>query len=498
MQDSYKKFKKKIILEVLIKSIIFGFSIGLICFSVSLIYIKVRGIEFKIIYLILATLLLMLITSGLIFLILKPSEKKIAIRIDNDLNLNEKVQTMIEYKDKDSLMINLQREDTLRILSNTHISKLTLKLGVILIIILASSVLACVTAIAIPTSVNATECINHIDENNDGLCDICNKDLVDDPDYVTDNWTELMIKQLIERVKNATFNDSLKTKYVSLLENLLNDLKTVEKESEMKRIVYELIAAVKLELDKVNTNNEVYSVLKESDTSLIKSLAESINYLNIGNVETYLGNIVVLISGKAAAITELDNSAWQIFRTSKLDKNDELYLAIFEFMTKLNECTSIASNPDEYNDELNEAVKNVIKTYSTNIITALDKQLQNKVVEQDIIKTLEDVFGIEDTDLNNNPNEDPNGDSQDPNGDEDDKKIDETDNQGGLGTGEVIFGSDEAFFDPEKGMTEYGEVITDYYGDIFAKFNEGTLPEELKQYFNKYFDVLFGTEKEEE
>lgn len=498
MQDSYKKFKKKIILEVLIKCLSIGFSIGLITFSIALIIVKIKQLNNLVIYLILASILLTLIISGLLFLILKPSEKKAAIRIDNDLNLNEKVQTMIEYKDKDSLMIKLQREDTLKILTNTPISKLTMKFGAFLITLLAISIAVCITSIAIPASVKPTECINHIDENNDGLCDICNKDLVEDPDYVTDNWTELMIKQLIERVKNATFNESLKTKYVSLLENLLNDLKTVEKESEMKRIVYELIATVKLELDKVNTNNEVYSVLKESDTSLIKSLAESINYLNIGNVETYLGNIVVLISGKAAAITELDNSAWQIFRTSKLDQKDELYLAIFEFMTKLNECTSIASNPDEYNDELNEAVKNVIKTYSTNIITALDKQLQNKVVEQDIIKTLEDVFGIEDTDLNNNPNEDPKGDSQDPNGDEDDKKIDETNNQGGLGTGEVIFGSDEAFFDPEKGMTEYGEVITDYYGDIFAKFNEGTLPEELKQYFDKYFDVLFGTEKEEE
>ncbi len=498
MQESYNKFKKRIILESLIKCIIIGFSIGLICFSASLIYIKVRGIEFRIIYLVLASLILMLITTCLLFLILKPSEKKIAIRIDNDLNLKEKVQTMVEYKDKEGFMINIQREDTLRILSNTHISKLTLKLGVFLITLFAVSVVTCVTAIAVPANIDNTVCTSHVDNDNDGYCDICNEELNKDPDYTADNWTELMIKQLIERVKNATFNETLKSKYLILLEQLLVDIKAVDKESEMKKIVYALIAEVKLELDKVNTNNEIYSVLKESDTSIVVNIAESINYLNIENTEIYFGNFLTLISGVGAAITELDNSFGQLLRSSKVDKEDELYIAIYNFATKLNECKELAANQDSYSEEVNEAVKTVIKTYSSDIISVLNKQLQNKVVEQDIIKTLEDVFGVEDLDLNNNPGEDPDKDPSNPNQSGDDDKKPNTSNQGGLGTGEVIFGSDETFFDPEKGMTEYGEVITDYYGDIFAKFNEGTLPEELKQYFEKYFDVLFGIDKEEE
>ena len=498
MQESYNKFKKKIILEVLIKSIIIGFSIGLICFSTSLIYIKIKGVEFNIIYLLVATVLLMLIITGLLFLLFKPSEKKIAIRIDNDLNLKEKVQTMVEYKDKEGFIINLQREDTLRILSNTHISKLTLKLGVFLITLLSISVATCVTAIAVPANVENTVCTSHIDNNEDGYCDICNEEMNVDPDYTADNWTELMIKQLIERVKKATFNESLKSKYVSLLEQLLVDIKVVDKESEMKKIVYELISEVKLELDKVNTNNEIYSVLKESSTSLIVNIAEGINYLNIENVEIYFGNFLTLISGVGDAITEVDNSFGQILRNSKVDKEDELYIAIYTFATKLNECKDLAEKQDTYSDEVNEAVKNVIKTYTSDIITILNKQLQNKVIEEDIIKTLENVFGVEDLDLNNNPGEDPDKDPSNPNQSGSDDKKPNTTNQGGLGTGEVIFGSDETFFDPEKGMTEYGEVITDYYGDIFAKFNEGTLPEELKQYFEKYFDVLFGTDKEEE
>ena len=452
----------------------------------------------KIIYLAIAAVLLMLLITGLLFLILKPSEKKVAIRIDKDLNLNEKVQTMVEYKDKEGFMINLQREDTLRILSNTHISKLTLKLGVFLITLLSISIVTCAAAIAVPANVDNTVCTSHVDNNKDGYCDICNEEMNVDPDYTADNWTELMIKQLIDRVKKATFNESLKSKYVSLLEQLLVDIKAVDKESEMKKIVYELIAEVKLELDKVNTNNEIYSVLKESSTSLIVNIAEAIYYLNIENVEIYFGNFLTLISGVADAITEVDNSFGQILRISKVDKEDELYIAIYTFATKLNECKDLAEKQDTYSDEVNEAVKNVIKTYTSDIITILNKQLQNKVVEEDIIKTLEDVFGVEDLDLNNNPTNDPNKDPSNPNQSGEDDKKPNTTNQGGLGTGEVIFGSDETFFDPEKGMTEYGEVITDYYGDIFAKFNEGTLPEELKQYFEKYFDVLFGTDKEEE
>ena len=76
-----------------------------------------------------------------------------------------------------------------------------------------------------------------------------------------------------------------------------------------------------------------------------------------------------------------------------------------------------------------------------------------------------------------------------------DKKEENINNSGGLGSGDVLFGSDDAFFDPEKGIVEYGDVITIYYGEILGKLNEGTLDESLREYFEYYYDMLLGDDK---
>ena len=64
-----------------------------------------------------------------------------------------------------------------------------------------------------------------------------------------------------------------------------------------------------------------------------------------------------------------------------------------------------------------------------------------------------------------------------------------------MGTGQILFGSNDAFFDPEKGLVVYGDVITSYYGEILGKLNEGTLDESLREFFEHYYDMLLGDDK---
>ena len=87
MQDGYLKFKKKIMLEVLIKSLSFSIALGLIVFSAPLIYFKLKEIKFNLLYLILISVGVIVLSFIIIYLILKPSEKKIAKRIDKQLDL---------------------------------------------------------------------------------------------------------------------------------------------------------------------------------------------------------------------------------------------------------------------------------------------------------------------------------------------------------------------------------------------------------------------------
>lgn len=461
MNYSFDKFKNKIVLEVLIKSIVIGLSLGLIAFSIPYTYYKVTGIEYNLLYVILIPIGIWIIVSGLVFLILKPSKKKIAKRIDKSLNLNEKVQTMIEYEKDDNFMINLQREDTLDILSKISIKSLSMKFGVFFFLICGIAALSCITALAVPSYEEPPV------------------ELPPEIEVEIDNWTIQAIKDLISEVEESNIDERLKNKYVSELNNLILaiDGKTLL-ESELKELVNNVISFVQLEVDKVNTNNEVYTVLKESSTSAVVQFALQINLLNPQKVEISLDMIINLINGNKDAITELNPEFGVLLKNSNLNKDDELYIALINMVDAINAC---ANQPDVY-----DAVKTAVRTNGTKIVEIVEVQAQNQYIADYIETTLKEIFNIvdEDTDLGGGEGEGQEGD--------DNKNNLPTNNSGGAGTGEVLFGSDDKFFDPEEGEVNYGDVYTKYYGDIVGKFADGVIPQELRDYFDRYFDILQG------
>lgn len=461
MNYSFDKFKNKIILEVLIKSIAIGLSLGLIAFSIPYTYFKVTGTEYNLLYIILIPLGVWIVVSGLLFLILKPSKKKIAKRIDKSLNLNEKVQTMIEYENEDNFMINLQREDTLDILSKMSIKSLSMKFGVLFFLICGIAALSCVTAFAVPAYEEPPV------------------ELPPDNPVEIDDWTIQAIKDLIAEVEEANINKNLKTKYIAELNGLITaiDGKTLL-ESEIKELVNKVISVVQLELDKVNTNNEVYTILKESSTGAIEQFALQINLLNPEKVETSLDVIINLINGNKEAITELSPEFGGLLKSSNLNKEDELYVALVNLADAINACAK--------EDNIFEAVKTAVRTNGSKVVEIVEVQAQNKYIADHIETTLKDIFDIvdEDSDLGGGS-----GEGQENN---DNKNNLPTNNSGGAGTGEVLYGSDDKFFDPEKGEVNYGDVYTKYYGDIVGKFADGVIPEELRDYFDRYFDILQG------
>ena len=473
--ESFKKFKKKIIREALIKSIVFGASLGLISFSIPYLIIKVKGIEFNILYLILIGLVAMLITFGSLFLILKPSDKKIAKRLDNELNLNEKVQTMIEYIDKDNLMVNLQREDTLNILSKISLKSIAMKFGVLFFVFIIISVSLGATAFAVP----GYEEPEHVHEFIDGVCSCGEIEFVD-PDYNLDDWTVKAIYEIIEEVRKSEADPYLKQKYITKLDELITGLEDVSKESEVKALVEGVISYTNVELDKVNTNNEVYSVLRVSDYGAVVTIAVQINTLDANELTKALENIIATINGSKDAIAELKPSFLDLIAKSNLDKEDELYKSLFAFADAVNECAK--DSVVNVNDAVKEAVKNNINP----IIEVVKAQAENKRVAILIEEGLKDIFRLNNIDieidnLGGDETENP-----------DDKKPVNDSNQGGLGTGEYLFGSDDLFFDPETGIVRYGDVYFGYYGDLLSKFEDGTLPEELREFFDYYFGILGG------
>lgn len=474
MKESFVKFKKKVLLEVLIKCIVSSLSLGLIAFSAPYIYIKVNKIEINILYLILVAVGLMLITFGIMFLILKPNDKKVAKILDKKLGLNEKVQTMIEYENQDGLIINLQRENTLSILSNTSIKKLTMKFSVFFFGLIIIAMSLCITAFALPSNNS---------NNIDGDIEII------DPNYELDNWTIKALEDLIEFVDKSNINSGLKTNYIGYLKQLILELGESTKESEMKQEVLGVITLVKKDLDIVNTSNEIYTVLKEAQYSFILTIANQINKLDLEQLNHALDGFIIAINGTATAIPEVDDNFGQLLKKSNLDKQDEACIALMNLADSIVECIS--------SSDVTEAVNEAVNKHKEPIISAFAKQRENSDVSYYVIDTLHEIFGIPKDTSVVNPDYNP-GNGNQTNDDYGDDKLPEGDQTGGLGTGEVLFGSNDSFFDPEDGRVVYGEVLAKYQNDILGKLDEGIISEELKEYFEFYYDILIGTLDDEE
>ena len=478
MNESFNKFKKKILLEAIIKSVGIAVAVGLLCFTVPYLIVEIKKInvnEFFVLQLIFISIGVIIVLFSLLFLILFPRKLKVAKRIDKQLDLKQKVQTMVEYENVDNPMTNYQREDTLKILSNISLKKFAMKFSVFFFVMVSIALALGVTTIVVAS----------IEDTPDG------PPIIEQPSYDLDNWTVRALLDLIEVVETSNINKDLKDPVVQNLKSLLISLEVVELESEMKILVNEVINDTSLRLDLTNSNNEVYHELKESGSPLVKELAVQINTLNVSNITNCIENFYVYLAGDPAtvkeAIVELDNDFRAIISKSNLNQNEALTASLLKFATEIKNCED-ASN-------VNESLSLVINNNKDSILDIIKIQAENKRIIEYVVSQLKVIFGLNEAngDINNDP--DTNKPIINP---VEPPKIPEGDNQGGYGTGEELFGSDDIIFDIEKGSVKYGEVISKYYGDLVGMFNDGTLPEDYKEFFDKYFDILFGFIEEED
>ncbi len=488
--ESFIKFKKKIILELLIKCVIIAISVGLISFSIPYIIIKVKNIEFNIIYLIIISLAIMLLLFGLLFMIFKPNNKKIAKRLDKELNLNEKVQTMVEFEKEEGFIVNLQRENTNNILSNTSLSKITMKFSAFIIILGIIALSLCITSFAIPDKKIEDDPITNTGKEPD--------DTIKEPEFTFTKIQSFVLQQLIEYVKASTIEEHLKTLYVEELTNLINTLESTNTESDMIVSVKAVITNLSRELDKTNLNNEINLVFKDVNHSVISALVTSINSFDSEKVYSAIDSLKITINGQADAINEIDRNLGQIINKSNLNKNDDLVKGIIDLNNDLLSIVDEIKGYQQINDDENvkkaiELIEETIDKHKDAIVNAVKQEQVNNDVTAYVISELIDLFDIEieEEDVNIKLPDNSSSSSTD--------KIPPIDNNGGgYGTGEVIFGSDDSIYDPEKGKIIFGDVIAKYQADILSKKDEGLISEDLIDYFEYYYNLLFGILNEEE
>ena len=470
MSEGFNKFKKKIFQELIIKSILIGVSFGLLAFAITFIPCKVTGNKLNPYIYILIGLGVSLLVGGILFLILKPNKVKLAKRMDKELNLNQKVQTMVEFEGENNIMLQIQREDTNDKLKSISIKNLKMKFNFIFIIIPILAIAACITSIAIPAKAEETPPI--VDE-----------------DYTVNVYEIQRIKDLIKYIQSSKMNDELKSKDINELNNLIDLLKLAEKDSQMKETVNSCINAIELNLDLINSNNEVYQVLSSNSNSEIRNLALQINKLDYEKINNCLDSLRLQIKSvdgtveaQITAATELQKDLSDALRNSNLDTTDALYISL---MGLVNSLTEVISSATPY-----ETATVVFDITKPAILEAIKNQVINNDVTLYVINELKDIFGLNENNDNKNPN-DQAGEGSSGTGENTDKNNDPT-GGGGLGSGDTVYGGEGYIYDPEEGLVEYRTLINEYNSIIFSKFDEELISDELKDFFDKYFNNLYN------
>ena len=65
---------------------------------------------------------------------------------------------------------------------------------------------------------------------------------------------------------------------------------------------------------------------------------------------------------------------------------------------------------------------------------------------------------------------------------------------GGLGTGEVIYGSNDLVFDPDTNTYRpYGELLNEYFAKANEQITDGKTSDKITDAAEEYFAKLFGS-----
>ena len=478
-ESGFIRFKKKLRRNAFIKSLIFGLSCGILAVAGVILYQKMSTLTPDLFIYLPTGAGVALLTGFAAFLILRPSEKKIAKKLDHDLALGEKVQTMLAYRGEDDDMLTLQREDANERLMQAPARQVKYRHAWVHAF---APVLACaLLTLAVVTPIKAVELPPEEPE----------------PPFELSTWQETALLELIEQVKASDMEASPKDATVQELEVLLAALRVTETEAEMKVMVITVITNLNRILREHNSANAFSLYMEASEHEDIKAMAMSMDMLNGLEVREALSDAREHL--RVEEVAEPLNAlitAWNHLLSDVKDipENDGLRMAFAAFADALTELHR--QIPDYTRDWAQSQLDDAFADASDAVNDAVFIQFTNKEVKDMAVARLMEIFDIFEDELPVEEKEQLPTEDDYP--DEEDKNEEDKGNQGGIGNQEVLYGSDDTIFDPVKNeYVKYGDVINEYFAAVSEKIVEGQIPDTLEQFISDYFATLYdGSEKE--
>ncbi len=478
MGTNFKKFKRGIGTVTAMLSALLGLSVG--GFFASLIWLlsKLTLISAVPLYYIFSAFV-GLAVGAVAYLTHLPTDIKVAKKIDGDLALGERAVTMVEFVGEDSAMHRLQRMDTEKRLGESSFKHLCYgKLWLHFIApLLSLAMLICAVAIPAVDSVGGGEDT--------------------DPTFELTPWQRQALIDLIEEVESSEMAVVPKTVAVTELTLLVDVLDSVGRISGMKKAVNNTLEAIYSAVDASNTAHKISDVLRGSENDRLSGFGTAIGKLGALLVEEELSSLrdeITAADGKTK-LTEFSSAFSEALSNDVIEympDGDPLRAALIAFASALSaiDVSQDTLPVDDINDALSQA--------NGAIGSALLTQSVNESVEGRITRRLMEIFGLKSSDIT--AGKDSAGSDEDENEGNSSGILPDDENNsegGGIGTGEMTFGSDDMIYDPRTNTyVKYSDVIYYYHGIAMSKIIDGLADPELEEIITQYFDNLYGTENE--
>ncbi len=489
MGKGFRKMKRKIRTGAVLRALLVGVSLGVMAVAALWLLAKLTGAQPDFLLYGLMGGGAALVVSLILMLLLVPSEKRLAKRLDKKLELNEKVQTLVAFKNDQSDMAQLQREDTDRILLEAPAKKLRSKYAWLLGILPVLACASMVVTILLP------------------VYGLNGQRPIDNTSWLMDVYTEQKLKDLIEYVATSGMQEPLREGVKAELEDLMTDLKAVNKKAAMKETVVQAIVDIHDLSKGYDTYTSLVAALKGASVESVSQLGAYIGTLDADRITVFMTGdpntqekpdgegeaqkepalADILLAGEFPdSAADMAQGLRQAVEVAGVDADKAICKALEDFAAALEAVTA---------DTAREDLDGLIADARNTLIRATEQPGIDRGVEKYTINRLLAIFGIPATELPpeilaafeneiGKPAVKP-GDNEE-----------NSSNPGGYSKGEFIVGSDDDIYDPkQEKQVPYGEVIRDYL-KIMTDSLDGTLSPELEEMITDYFAILLRKTEE--
>lgn len=507
MGKNFVRFKRKAFAICMIKSGLLGLAVGALLAGALLLLSNFEILRLKpIVSLLIGMGGALLVGAGGYFLF-RSSDQKIARRLDEEFALQEKVQTMLAYKEEEAAIYRLQRADANAAVDAVSGKRLKWKRLWIYI------VCACIGAGALVS----------------GFLVKPKEETPPPPPpptaFALTDIQAAAMEELILYVQNSTMQSPYKENVATSLQGLLDELKLATTMEERDAALEKSIDEIYKQTDDSSSAVELMDALWMGalESNSVKRLAKALNYYDWTKADEWDSFSEEMTAFRASfihadTVTETPDEEKMAKETGELLGGMEFHITsaltragmpsedkVYEQLTRFWEAqegykegghlygfTPLSQVAEIIGYQaLQKELDATFSGISAELFRGLEQHAANTGTGEYAMTKLKELFGYA-LPRFERPNFYATSDGDTP-----------PDGESGAPSkpvtpGDTVYGSNDLVLDPmTNGYVEYGTILDKYYSLMFGKVQDGNYTEEEKEAMQKYFEILYGESKKE-